>query len=50
MITIKTVVTVSQDDSRVDDYKEKLAEPEWKVTESTMSVTFVQVKYYGEAK
>lgn len=47
MIAIKTVVTVSQDDPRVDEYKEKLIEPEWKQTECTMSVTFVRVQYYG---
>lgn len=47
MISIKTVVTVSQDDPRIDEYKEKLTEPEWKRTETSAQVVFVRVQYYG---
>lgn len=47
MIAIKTVVTVSQDDPRIDEYKEKLIEPEWKQTETSAQVIFVRVQYYG---
>lgn len=50
MISVKTVVTVTKDDPKIDEYKAKLKEPEWKMTECTMTVTFVRVQYYGEAK